>query len=751
MSKINLKFSSFSSGVISPRLLGNTESSSYLTGLSEGRNFLVGNYGFLTSRGGTQYINEVKASATKSYLIPLVYPNQDSYMLEFTTNKIRFYKNKAVILDMGLPYEVTTTYAVADIPNIRYVRVFDSVYIVCAGYPVKKLQRISDTNWTFGDVTFDEPAWQEENDTTKTLTFSAVTGSGVTCTASAATFAATDVGRHIRFKSGPDDEDGLLYISPGAAQKFFDIGFSPRTSSTVEVFRIESTGARTELTFNAGVLGANEFKITSGQVEIAAALTAGQTLLVQRKYTSTGQWGYAIITGYTSSTVVTVTIINQIGGTNPSVYWKLGAWSATTGYPTKITFYQQRLWFASTTAQPNAVWASGIQDFENFSEDDVFNFGTPIASSSISAEIDGIGSINWIGISGDVLLVGGDGLKSIGKGGAVIAGNDILPVRPESSILVKNMDAISTKNEIIFAENAGKFLHSAMFDFQSNSFNTVNLNTLSDQLFEVSGIKKIVFSENPYPIIWILKNDGTLVAMTYDKTLKVIGAMDQVIAGTNCEVEDIGVIPSTSESQVWMIVKRTIDGGTKRYIECLDFHFYNDTIEESKFVDSFLVYSGTAATTISGLDHLEGETVHIIADGGVVEGKVVTSGEIILDTAAEYVIIGLRPSRYLVGCPVAVGTGSGTTRGSEAKVRKLVVDLFETASCKLSVDGEEGVDINFRGTDFVGLQPNELYSGVKEEHIENDYSTDLKWRIDEVSGLPCTIRSVIVKLEVSGE
>lgn len=747
MSKITKKFDSFNSGVISPRLLGNTSLSQYNNALSDGKNFIIGLYGFATARPGTKYIYGARANNIKSYLVPFKYDNETSYILEFTTNKIRFFKDQGVILS-GTPYEVTTTYAVADLPYLRWAQAFDTIYLVCPGYKPKQLQRITDTNWTFGDVAFNEPAWLDENETTTTLTFSATTGTGVTCTASASLFSTTDVGRSIRFKAGEDDTDAILYDAPGASQIYFDIPFFPKTSSDVEVYRVETNGSRTALTFDAGALAADEWKITSNQVEIAAALTTGQKLLIQRKNTGSGKWGYATITAYTSATQVTVTIVNTLGGTNASTMWRLGAWSDTTGYPEVVAFYRQRLWFGNTNTKPNRLWASAIQDFLNFAPDNEFQKGELDDNTSIDITVDGIAKINWLSAS-NVLLLGGEGLKSIGKGGSVISPLSIA-VLPEESTIVKNIDAINTKNETVFVDRQGKFVYAAGFSFQNDAYTTNQLNLLADNLFEVYQVEKIEFTQNPQPIIWSLRSDGNLIATTYNRDLNVTASVLQELGGTDVVIESIAAIPRGSESELWMVVKRTVNGGTVRYIEVLSPFFYQDTKADCIFFDSSLTYSGALTDTITGLTHLEGETVSVIGDGGVQTDKEVVSGEITLDREVEKATIGLNYDRYITTVPLDQNVRqTGAAKGSIQRAREVVVDFYETDGTYIKINDEEETEINFRPDVWTGGEANPLYTGIKTLNVINQHSKDLTVTLRQPYGLPCTVRSIAIKLDIT--
>ena len=735
------KFFGFVSGILSPRLLGNSLLPQYNTALKDGMNLIVGAYGFITARPGSRYIAEVKDSSVKSYLFPFRYSNTDNYILEFTDTAIRFYENQAQIQSGMSPYEISTPYDIDHIPDLRIAQLFDKIFIVHPLYAPRELVRYSDTNWTISTMSFDEPAYLEENTSTTTLTFSAVSGTGVTCTASSATFASTDVGRAIRFKAGPDDSDAVTYVSTGSETNF-NIPFFPQTSSDVEVFLIAATGVKTEQTYNAGAPSSGEFTISSGQVVLSAAPSSGVKVLIQRKYTGSGEWGWATITAYSSSTSVTVTINRTLGGTNASTYWRLGAWSETTGYPSRICFYQGRLWMANTTNNPDRVWASAVEDFYEFGPDNLLNKGQVDDDSPISATIAGITSISLME-SLNVLMLGGEGLKSIGKGGSAVTPPPV--VLPEDSTICSDIKPAVIKNEIIFADYEKKNLYSAEFDFQSNSYRPFNLTIIADHVFEDSPVKQIVTTTVPQNMIWALKENGELWACTYDKTQQVFAWVKQSIGGTDVVVESI----SSNNSELWLVVKRTINSSTVRYIETISNWFYLDSKTSATFSDSYLTYSGTSTSTITGLDHLEGETVEVIGNGAVQTSKTVSSGQITLDSAVTTATIGLPYSKYGRTTSFDVGKSSGAAKGSKGRIREAMIDFFETDGCKVGINDEDTKEISFRTASQLGGEANPLHTGLKTVMVTNTYSTELDVYFEQPYALPFTIRSIAVKIDIS--
>lgn len=740
--KSEFKIHGWLTGLVSPRFRGNTTFQGYENSLYDCLNRIIGLYGQVGVRPGLQHIAEVKNSGTKSYLIPFRYSNTDTYILEFTTNTIRVYEDRAQVQSGGSAYEITTTYGVADIPDIRWVQKFDKIFLVHPDYEPKELARISDTNWTFTSVDFDEPAWLDINSTTTTLTFSAVTGSGVTCTASSGIFAATDVGRAIRVKTGPDDTNSVIYINIGSSETHFDIPFYPQNNNTVEVFLVGTDGDRTEQTYTASAPSAGEFRITGGQIELSAAPAAGEKVVVQEKYTGSGEWGWATITGYTSSTEVTVTIEKEIGGTNPTTEWRLGAFSDTTGYPSKVAFYQGRLWYASTSTQPDRVWFSEIENFYNFSPDNAFNKGQIDDATGGSIVVADINTIEFMeGLN--ILMLGGEGIKSIGKGGIAVTSPPI--VLPEDGTICSSVKPIKNRNEIIFTDQQKKTIYSAKFDFQTNSYQPNTLNILADNLFEDSPIAEMVMIDLPFPQVFVRTENGNIYSCTYKPEFKQISWGRHQVGGTDVEVESIAAIPNQNKSELWMVVKRTIDSSTYRSVEVMHNFFYKDSKTVASYSDSYATYSGSSTSILTGLDHLEGETVEVMGNGGYVGTYTVASGQIdITPVEVTTATVGLNYEKWFETNALDVGRFAGPAKGHYSTATTCYVELYETDGLSISINGGDSNDVNFRGTELSDDSVNPLFSGIKEVHADGGLDRELKIRVEQPYPLPQTVLSVAI-------
>ena len=238
---------SFTSGELTPRLNGRVDLKKYYDSASTIKNFQVISTGGITKRPGTRHIAEIKTSTgsnSGARLIPFIFSKTQAYILEFGHNYIRFFKDEGQIYSSGTtPYELTTTYTAAQIDDIEYVQSADTMFIVHPDHIPRKLTRTAHTTWTITDITFTDGPYLATNTTTTTMAPSATGTGSRTFTASASTFASTDVGRSIR------------YYDSTTSTKFWGWGeitaFTSATVVTVDV-KSELSGTTADTTWALG-------------------------------------------------------------------------------------------------------------------------------------------------------------------------------------------------------------------------------------------------------------------------------------------------------------------------------------------------------------------------------------------------------------------------------------------------------------------------------------------------------------------
>ena len=644
-------------------------------------------------------------------------------------------------------YQIYSPYPIADISSLRFETSYDTIYIVHADYAPNSLLRVGAAEWTFETVSFDEPAYMDANTTDTTLTPSATSGS-VTITASSATFATTDVGRAIRYKAGDDRSQVVVYTGTGS-QTYFDIPFYPQTSADLTVNLINTDGSRTAWTYTAGAPGAAQYTITSGQVRTGSTPTSSQSLEIAPINVGSGEWGWATITAYTSTTQVTALVERTLGGTNASTEWRLGAWSSTTGYPSVIKLHEQRLWFANTSDQPSTFWASSTGDYTNFQPDNILFKGDIDDDTAFSFTLNGSGSqaIVWMASKGALLMGTSNAIFSVKGSGAATTSTNI-NTRKEADIPCAQLEHCETFNEVIFLDRFRSRIYSTFYSFDIDGYTVEELTLYSDHVGFESNFTQLIYQPS-MRLIWGKREDGTLVAISYLRSQQSLGVSRHGLGGTDTVVKSLGAITGTAGSELWMIVSRTINGSTAHYIEMMEQPFEYTTINNAKFLDSHLSYSGASTATITGLTYLEGQTVSILANGSVHPTKTVSGGQITLDRSVTNATIGLGYSSQLESLDIEGGSVIGSNLGAISRILSVSLRFFETLGGKFGYDATNLETIYFRSSsDLMGQAP-AMFTGVKTITYPNGYNNNYKVYIQQDQPLPMSILSMSYNAQVA--
>ena len=213
-------------------------------------------------------------------------------------------------------------------------------------------------------------------------------------------------------------------------------------------------------------------------------------------------------------------------------------------------------------------------------------------------------------------------------------------------------------------------------------------------------------------------------------------------------VESVCVIPGSSEDEIWLTVTREINDSQVRYIERMKPRNWGTDQADCFFVDSGLTYDGDATTTFTGLDHLEGETVAILGDGAVFPTQMVTNGSVTLSESVSVCHIGL-PFTYKLK-PMRMDQGyNGTSKGSIKKISEAVISFYKTLNARYG-DGTDTYDIDWRETDAEYTTPPDLVTGDKVVVADGGFSVEDPFQIEGSDPLPCTVRAIIPRIEVTG-
>jgi len=465
--------------------------------------------------------------------------------------------------------------------------------------------------------------------------------------------------------------------------------------------------------------------------------------------------GHIKITSVTSTTVVVGTVITDLNIVNTTTTdFALGSFSDTSGYPSCVTFFEQRLVFAGTTVQPQTLFFSRSADYENFddkyhetvADDDAIVY--TIASNQVNAiRFMTATRTLIIGTAGGEFAVNGAGV------GEAITPTNIL-INKQSNHGAANVDGIAVGNATLFLQRAKRKIRELAFNFDVDGYVAPDLTILAEHITE-SGITQMAYQEEPNSIIWCVRADGQLLGFTYQREQQVTAWHRHIIGGAfgsgNAVVESVEVLPTDdSEYQVWVIVKRTINGATKRYVEYLHDLNFDETDDTSfNYLDSQLAYNGSATTTISGLSHLEGQEVAILADGSTHPNKTVSSGGITLDRSATKVKVGLPYVSLLQTMRIDAGADNGTSQSKTKRIYEITARLYESIGIEIGPDLDNMERIPFRSSANNMNSGVNVFTGDKDIEFRGNYETDGFIVVRQTQPLPLTILSLYPKLQTN--
>ena len=856
MARVAVQLTNFTGGELSPRLDGRNDLTKYSSGCATLENFIVYPHGSAARRSGTNFAAEVANSATKTRLMPFEFSTTQTYMLEFSNLKIRVFKDGSSVLEgnknisaitkanpgvitsnshgyvtgneikirsivgmtelndkrflvvridgntfslknkdgvaidttnfttynsggvMNRVFEITTTYTTSELFDIKFVQSADVMYLCHPAHPPATLSRTGDISWTLADVVFTKGPFQDANITATTLTPSSASTGSRTITASQVTgingnagFLSTDVGRFIYFNDG-----------------------------------------------------------------------------------------YGKITAVGSTTSITVDVTIAYANGNAITAWQLGSFSNTTGFPTCVTFFEQRLVFAGTTNQPQTVFFSKSGDYENMDA----NIGGTVADSDAiiyTIASNQVNAIRFMTATRTLVIgtAGGEFTVSGGGTDSAITPTNVL-IKKQSNHGSSNLDAVSVGNVTLFLQRARRKVRELAYNFDVDGYLAPDMTILSEHITE-GGLTQIAYQQEPNQIIWSVRADGELIGLTYQREQEVtawhrhifggitgiptitvtdyaniiigtrivitksdgtqitftsttgtasaqqfknvtnnnttatnlknsinaanntsntgvtavvsnniitlteavptgLGYLSmktfdttrlKVVSQTKAECESVAVIPTDNdEYQTWFIIKRTVNGVTRRYVEFLNtFNFTAADNTTFNFLDSAASYSGTAATTISGLDYLEGQTVHILSNGATHPTRVVVNGVITLDKASTNVKVGLGYSSILQTMRIDAGSQNGTSQAKTKRIYEITLRLFESIGVEVGGSLTDMERIPFRKSSNVMDQGIPTFSGDKTVEFRGDYNTDGFIFVRQTQPLPLTVLSLYPDLQTN--
>lgn len=598
-----------------------------------------------SSSRGAEYISE-KVLNTGTY--SFVFTPTGDYYIELAGRTQAASIVTKVVEDSGGDFTLPSPYAASDLSNIRYDTSADVIFIACAGHQQRRLERFDSSSKSWGISLYapDDGPLRGINTTSITLTPSGLTGD-ITLTASRSffnanhvggLFAITSVGQKVTTPITAENQftdDSSLRIVGVENTRIFTITIAGTFSATVTLQRsIDEAGSWVDVTSYTTTQAGISFddgldnQIAYYRIGVKTGDFTSQTgLVVTLEHASGGFLGVARVTGYTGPTVVDAAVLNNFGSTGSSLDWQEGSWSTHRGFPQALSFYEGRLWHVGK----GNYYGSITDAFTSFDED--FEGDAGVINRSIgSGPVD---NAFWL-LPLQRLLTGTAAGEVSARSTSFdeVLTPDNFNLKNASTQGSANVNAVVIDSNGVFVQRSGTRVYEESFNFESNDYAPTDLTDAIPEIGE-PGIIRMAVQRQPDTRLHCVRSDGTVAMLVREPDNDVLAWIDIETDGL---VEDVVVLPGTTEDQVYYHVNRTINGSTVRYLErwALESEARGGTL--NKMADSFLVFTHTVASaTVTGLAHLEAESVVCWTDGiclrdtdGAIATFTVTSGAITL-------------------------------------------------------------------------------------------------------------------------
>lgn len=633
------------------------------------------------------------------------------------------------------PAEIITPYLTADLFNLKYEQSADILYITHPDYETRKLLRLGNSIWSLGAAVYQSGPFRVQNSETNfKIAASATTGPVTLMATGHAPFIVSSTLGHIPSGASSTDKSntGALFrlVHPLGDLSFADTLEDDIDASstegvswmacgtlykgarwtwvtggtwlgTVAVQRNYTIGAafadagwETVLPFDGVVTARNvstsgsedggdaDYRVaflddTSGTVE--AYFTTNQTEVV----------GIVEITSVTSTTEAIGTVVKTLASTDATYKWSEGSWSNYRGWPATASFFEDRLMFGGNIAQPDTIWGSRNRFYDDMTAGADDSDAVIFTLSSRQVNV-----IEWM-VGKDKLLIGTSGAEW------TIAGGTDEPLSP-SNVIAKqhstygsaNLQANLANESVLFFQRGAEKMRELAYNWELDTYIAPDMTILANTVTN-TGITDTAFQRTPNSILWTTRTDGEMPIFSYERA-ENITAWSRMITQTNLagtltdsDIESVAVINGSPEDEVWVIVERIVDANTVRYIEQFQPRDFGDSTD-AIFVDSCVTYDSTASSAMTGLDHLNGQTVYVLADGVEFDTEVVAGGAITLSlnnvaTTASTVQMGLVYEVQLRTMPLS-WIGGPTIQGKQKKISEVISRWYKSGDFSIGRD-----------------------------------------------------------------
>lgn len=746
----------FNGGEVSPLIYGRQDVDKYNNSLSVCFNGVPIAQGAWTRRPGTQFQATTKLGGTNTCRIfPFRYSTTQNYILEIGHLYLRWHTNGGVLLDS------TTADSIEGITNA------DPGVVTMTGHAFSNGDRVLLTGLTDGVDELNNVECIVANAGVNTIELTDIYGVDINTTNMSAWVSGGTVTEILEVATPwsatevatlriTQDEDTVYFFHPD--HEVNKLVRNSATSWTLSEVLLDD-GPYLPLNGTAITLALSG---TTGSVTVTASSALFASTDVDRNIRwkdPAGNWTWLTITAFASSTSVTADINGpNASATTATTDWRLGLYSDTTGHPAVGTFFEDRLVLGGSTAEPQRVDYSRTGDYTNFSPSDQDETVTDSHAIAFTLNSDDVNTIRWMIPDEKALLAGTTSgewpLRPSTRSEATTPSN--ISGKQSTKYGSAQVQPVRADKAVLFVQKAGRKLRELAYVFEADGFKAPDMTIIAEHI-TVPTITELAYVAEPQTIAWAVRSDGVLLSFTYERDQNVTAWARHELGGYSdagntlfAEVESIASIPNSAGTadELYVIVKRYINGATQRYLEVLTKIWETGDLQEDAFhLDcGDTIVQTSSVNVITGLYHLEGESITPYIDGKNHPAVTVADGSVTLQVAAEQVTFGYAYNSDGEMLAIEAGAADGSAQGKTKRIARLGVWLMDTLGLKIGSDENNLDEILVRtwGADYG--TPTAIFTGVTRESFDGDYDRlgQVYWRCE--GPFPATVLAVAPQL-----
>ena len=734
-------------------------------------------------------------------------PTTNTIYLQFESKDARPYTIAPITIESGGAMVIPAPWAEADLAYVRYDQSADIVFLACEGYQQYMIQRRAFNSWSVVKYEVDDgPFPGTSGDDTFRFTPNALRGEA-TITTNKQFFTPEMVGGLIRLYHLQQDTTEDLNVAETATTPIFVTGTAETTywdpagaggtgsfasiSSAERVFNISITG-----TWAGTIVLQRTFdpEGISDWVEIAS-YTSNQSTTYNVRLTNIQAYYRLFFKSYTSGTATcnlstaggggagvarivavntgsvphsaTVHVIKPFfgcvtgattRGSGSTTQWRLSQWDSNQGWPSSVAIHEGRLWWSGGAR----IWGSVSDNYYSFDLD----FDGEAAPINRSIGKGPIQNTNFM-MSLGRLVIGTDA-------GIISARSSSFdePLTPTKFNLkysntqgTARLRPLAMDQRGIFVQGSGRRVYMIIFTTQSFDYATVDLTRLNTDI-GIPGFNSLGIQRQLDTRLWMIRNDGQAAVFLFDEQDKA-EAWFRIKAADDGFIENVAVLPGTLEDQVFLVIRRTVNGSTKRYVEKMSRLDQCNGISLNRLLDCHAVYEGSATTTLTGLNYLEGKTVSVwgatSADVSNSTGRdlgtyTVSGGQITVSTSVTKAVVGLPYTAQFVSSKLAYAAREGTPINHQKRVNKIGFVLDRTHYQGVRYGQYDMQTGTYTADDLpliedgVETDANKIwqYYDAQQFELNGAWDTDSRIYVEAASPRPATVLGFTIEMETSG-